>query len=874
MILGLFTNRSHYMAFIVCLIQVAYTNPSDQVIQQPFDTCNCSLTVKDNVSEYARFRELTRPKTIRVIFFNLTIDNKNLQTDHKNHDFYGWVREDAGIAMISLSTDYIATGLNLYAAFTHEQSFNLIESNQGCYARLTNDSQKMHIVFTTLLQFTNLNQGCYGQNCSTICWRRFNREDIFLNHNVSYSCCNRETINPKINVSTCLVPPKQLWYGPAVQIISIILSLLMAATLIDKLFNNFLQELGSYRYFRQESLLTSDQSQTHQLNQLLTNNSHQESIQNSSHQSLLRSSHQMSGAYLRCSICILPNSTNLLQMVKVRILDTLHFQNVNYLYFSDYATKYHWLEINHCIKLLSFIILSGGLGFLSIIVQRNSTLFIVMPRFYQLEKFHNIKELGLIIAVICVPYILILIVAYLKQVWSSDSKKLFNQSHANDQELLSRQTYLTPSNDRQSYHQIKIILVDMKRHLLSLQLFQFIKDLLTFIICLPFCMFGLIGLLRAFFFISELLTFKLKGNLLPKRANWPLAYRLMSVIMTIYSVFFVIFTASLLIGGLQLIIRIFITMTTFIFAFSTNFNVIIVIMIPYSHHIYLLLSAYSNRGPLICHRIIAVKSRIEENIQTILESKQGYLRVNFIIAENNSINNVEFDIPEMLNEEIIKKSIEDCIKRSLRDGYHHAINGTSSIIFHYSRNESDNNKVTVKLLQCGFGCVKCTFDNGYSTLTGIIEAHLQNRDSHYFRTKLTPTYYDIYENGTHQCTGIPAELYDYLKYYTSEISISPLQVAFNILIVTGLFFYYIITFFLVYEFRSISSLNSIIANTSIAYLATTLTLKYFKLFEIKNERIDKILILNITQYRRGYKIFFKRGVEFQPISQMISMAVR
>ncbi|EDV20956.1 uncharacterized protein TRIADDRAFT_60548 [Trichoplax adhaerens] len=776
MTLGLFRNRSlHYVVFVVCLIQAASINSSDQVIQKSFNTSKCSLSVYDDTHHYALFRQKIEAKETKIVYFNLIINGQNLHNDSKNYDFYGWVKDDFSWALISLPVDYIATSLSLYSVFVHRQSLNLIESSRGCYARLTSDSKRKYIIFEALLKFTNSSGGCFGRYCPTIFWRRFNRKQELLHHPIPYSCCNREIVAAKINISTCLILGKQKLTGRMVQIISIIISSLIAVTMLDKLINNFLKELGNYRYCEHKSHLTSDESQDHSLNLLQTNNSHQGLIQEETYQSSPGSSHQIGETYLQRSDSMLPNSTNLTKMVKVL---------------------------------------------------------------------------------------------------TSDSNNSYNQIDDNDQELLTRQMYLTPSYERQSYHQINIILVDMKHHLLSLQLFQFIKDLLTFIICLPFCIFGLIGLLRALLFISEVLTFKLKRNLLPKITNWPLIHPLVLAFMTFYSLFFVFFTASLLACGLQLISRIAITVITFIFAFSSYFNEIIIIVIPYVHFIYLLLSAYSDRGPLICQRIIDVKPRIEENIQTILDSKQGILRVDFIITQTGSINDVEIDTPEMLNEETIKLSIVDYIKRSLRDDHHHAINGTSSIVFQYSYIESDSNKVTVKLLQCGFGCVKCTFNDGHNILKEKIQAHLGNNGSHYFQAKLCQTYYDIYESRTHPCTGIPAELYNYLKYYTPKISISQLQVAFYIFIITGLFVHYIVTFDLVYRFHTFSSLNSSITHASIVYLVSYLSLKSSKILEIDKETIDKILILNITQYRRGYKIFFKRGIEFQPISQTICMAVR
>ncbi|RDD39962.1 hypothetical protein TrispH2_008788 [Trichoplax sp. H2] len=875
MTLGLFRNRSlHYVVFVVCLIQAASINSSDQVIQKSFNTSKCSLSVYDDTHHYALFRQKIEAKETKIVYFNLIINGQNLHNDSKNYDFYGWVKDDFSWALISLPVDYIATSLSLYSVFVHRQSLNLIESSRGCYARLTSDSKRKYIIFEALLKFTNSSGGCFGRYCPTIFWRRFNRKQELLHHPIPYSCCNREIVAAKINISTCLILGKQKLTGRMVQIISIIISSLIAVTMLDKLINNFLKELGNYRYCEHKSHLTSDESQDHSLNLLQTNNSHQGLIQEETYQSSPGSSHQIGETYLQRSDSMLPNSTNLTKMVKVRILDTLHFQNVNYFHFSDYTTNYHWLEISHCIIFLLLVILSSGLGFLSLLLQRNSMHFFFKPRFHKMDKLHDVKDIGFIIAVCCGPYILILSLAHLKQVLTSDSNNSYNQIDDNDQELLTRQMYLTPSYERQSYHQINIILVDMKHHLLSLQLFQFIKDLLTFIICLPFCIFGLIGLLRALLFISEVLTFKLKRNLLPKITNWPLIHPLVLAFMTFYSLFFVFFTASLLACGLQLISRIAITVITFIFAFSSYFNEIIIIVIPYVHFIYLLLSAYSDRGPLICQRIIDVKPRIEENIQTILDSKQGILRVDFIITQTGSINDVEIDTPEMLNEETIKLSIVDYIKRSLRDDHHHAINGISSIVFQYSYIESDSNKVAVKLLQCGFGCVKCTFNDGHNILKEKIQAHLGNNGSHYFQAKLCQTYYDIYESRTHPCTGIPAELYNYLKYYTPKISISQLQVAFYIFIITGLFVHYIVTFDLVYRFHTFSSLNSSITHASIVYLVSYLSLKSSKILEIDKETIDKILILNITQYRRGYKIFFKRGIEFQPISQTICMAVR
>ncbi|RDD39954.1 hypothetical protein TrispH2_008791, partial [Trichoplax sp. H2] len=152
----------------------------------------------------------------------------------------------------------------------------------SCYVRLTSDSERNYIVFAPLLQFTNSSGGCFGRYCPTIFWRRFNRKQELLHHPISYSCCSREIPAPKINISTCLVPRKQKWIVPIVQKIAIIISSLIAATMLDKLISNFLKELDNYRstptnyinvqypaqtklvfsrYCEQKSHLTSDEGQ-------------------------------------------------------------------------------------------------------------------------------------------------------------------------------------------------------------------------------------------------------------------------------------------------------------------------------------------------------------------------------------------------------------------------------------------------------------------------------------------------------------------------------------------------------------------------------------------------------------------------------------
>ena len=174
-------------------------------------------------------------------------------------------------------------------------------------------------------------------------------------------------------------------------------------------------------------------------------------------------------------------------------------------------------------------------------------------------------------------------------------------------------------------------------------------------------------------------------------------------------------------------------------------------------------------------------------------------------------------------------------------------------------------------MQCINGCSQCPFQYGAQPLLNCIQQHLQSKNVDYFKSRLTSVYYTI-ENGPGDShIAIPVQLYQYLRYYLPQISITMGRILFNLIIIAIIMAILVFTAMLDYRTTAFTSLNSVIADFPAIYVTALLSFRNLQVTQLKEEEIDKILLVRILQYRRGYRFFCTKGIHFQPFVQWINM---
>lgn len=203
----------------------------------------CTLTIDNEEMTYLKFKKLTKLNSVSVIFFNTLIGNQAINKDFNSIIYYAWIKNNFGAAILTSPSSFIAMSFSLYTIFTTSINISLIESTQGCYNLSSNDGQK-YIIFEALVNFTKLNGNCNDGNCSTICLRRYSSEDGNFNTKHQASCCQRDTLDPQVNITQCISSKVQLpWYVPWFTIAKILLSVFIAGYTLNKIINWFLDSI-------------------------------------------------------------------------------------------------------------------------------------------------------------------------------------------------------------------------------------------------------------------------------------------------------------------------------------------------------------------------------------------------------------------------------------------------------------------------------------------------------------------------------------------------------------------------------------------------------------------------------------------------------
>ncbi|EDV20959.1 uncharacterized protein TRIADDRAFT_60552 [Trichoplax adhaerens] len=828
-----FISRYIVVTFIWLSWQTAlsYTNqiPSDAI---------CQLSVKDATQAYTKFKDLTKLDWSRVILFNMSIGNRIIPAHNgwRGTYFYAWIKKNLGEAIYTLPTTYIATSLSLYSVFISEYKLSLVESTDGCYDRLPDLESKDYILFKALAEFTGLNRSCSGKNCGTVCQRHFIRNDGNFAHEIYYSCCPSGVPKTEININECFIEKKLEWYVPLMELFSVCLSIILSGAATDKILNWFITE------FERDIEIKS---------------------------------------------------------TRVRVLNECKLEHLGYFYLSDKADSNPWIHIHHAFKYCIFTVICMSAGFISIFVQKFPILFILVPKMYPYITPlipHFIKQIFMVVALISGGGIFFILLADLRQF----CKAKYRLSQQEQPKISQRYRYMSRNSNRQGYFQLFIYINKITHHLRSFHVIGLFNNLVALLFCLLFFIAGRVGTYRSAMFMTEILTIKLRTAFLPTNPSWRVPCYLMSMFYASAAFLYSLVTIGFLWIGLQLVFRVIITVTAFVVAYSVYFSLVIVIVIPYVHYIIQISDAYNKTDRMIRKRIIALKytGAIKRIVGNILQANQGYLEVYVAMAYDDIL----IDLPEMLEDVNIRKYIKIYVEWMNRKPNHQIIDGNSKIIFEYKILQDGN--VKVKLKQCINGCTNCPQAEKINHMLEYIAQYLKNSKIEGFEKKLTQIYYpkevadaddknsnegisndndksdnkdekkDKKKHEDRTCdqpVAIPLELYQYLRYYAPQISISLWRVFFNIIFVSGLFFIFVLTVLLDYKIQTFSSLNSAIAKTPVIYVATILSLKHLKISELTEDEVDEILLTYIVKYRRGYQFFCTEGIHFQPVVQAYRM---
>ncbi|EDV20644.1 uncharacterized protein TRIADDRAFT_60899 [Trichoplax adhaerens] len=213
------------------------------------------------------------------------------------------------------------------------------------------------------------------------------------------------------------------------------------------------------------------------------------------------------------------------------------------------------------------------------------------------------------------------------------------------------------------------------------------------------------------------------------------------------------------------------------------------------------------------------------------------------------------DVPEMLiphKEEIQKK-----LQQIFDSGTIQFDKGTYKIFFHYIRN--DNNKVQVDLppwndhhLYKG-----CIID--LKPLANQIEEYLQNWNIEQFKQNLVKVYDRLGYIDEVECVAIPEGLFNWIRYYSPELSFTVWSVVWKITVSSGIYAALLLAIPAYSHIDSFAGFNAAITKLPVSLVTIIIALKCFQESTVDQEIARKMLLSYLIRYRRGYQFFHEQG---------------
>ncbi|EDV25823.1 uncharacterized protein TRIADDRAFT_55306 [Trichoplax adhaerens] len=549
--------------------------------------------------------------------------------------------------------------------------------------------------------------------------------------------------------------------------------------------------------------------------------------------------------------------------VHIHILNTLRLETIEYFYVQGSSTRACWKHAYYCFFYLILWLALTAFGYAALVMQIYPSAFMIVPEIYGVAIPPSITAATVPAGILHLFATIIIIITHLKQLICLHQPERQDRSR-----LLPQDRYLAPMSAGRTNLQFKNMITDLTKNLLSLKIVVFFNNLIQVLVYLPFFLTKSSTVIPIVIFLTEVLTLRLKYHLLPINSKLKVLNCILAPVLFLIAFCYSVITVFQFWIIFQAFFRIIITVTTFIITYSVYFSVAIVVIIPYLYVVIAYLDDYTEKLHSLPLLIMKLDSAVEQEVDKILNAENGKLIIDFLVGSNNAI---EVDVPEMLKGTVIEITIQNYIRRLVEDHRFEINVGMSQMVLNYRRD--GNTIIEVTLPENENYPILCANSEGKDNLLTEISAHLQNTSIDTHRERLVKTFYDITRINSARYSGIPLELFHYLRYYAPTVSLNLWSVVVNFLIITGLFLTFLLTLLLHSHSWSFTSLTTAAANTPILFIGTTLTLRYFKIPLATEKETSEILLANLIHYRRGYRLFCTRGLEYKPLSKLVKIAL-
>ena len=308
---------------------------------------------------------------------------------------------------------------------------------------------------------------------------------------------------------------------------------------------------------------------------------------------------------------------------------------------------------------------------------------------------------------------------------------------------------------------------------------------------------------------------------------------------------------------LQLLVRVFITSTSFVMSHSNFFSSYLAIGFPFLYFVKQAVGSYSQEKMLLSQIIFDVRDDVEAEIDNFLSCDEGQLIIRFITTDKG----IRVDLPVKLHDlqDFITLKLE-----SLSFDYHAEFRYEEQII-----------EVNYKLLKVDeegnkdYDITFSRFNDQLSDLGDKINQQFKQQGKEELKLKLVQVYYDIKDEVDNEGdVGVPMTIYNYIAYTAPKVATSTWQLMgrlFNITLIGMCFLLAVASF---YNIDQINSLTNAVSGTILSYVTMVVSMNYAASGGIEDHKKRHLVKTHMVNYSLGYRFFFTRGSTFNPCTQM------
>ncbi|RDD39986.1 hypothetical protein TrispH2_008870 [Trichoplax sp. H2] len=782
----------------------------------------CYLHVNHQEITYLQFSRTINDGATRVVYFDILRDHYY----NVNATLYAWVRDNVGEPVFSLPIDYIATSFSLPMVFIDYVQVEFNESTSRCYMQSSQFCQKI-MIMSALAKMTRLDNRCNGTNCGSLCRRHFHfRDQGDLEHN-TYSCCPENSLEKQVDLVKCLQPQQLKPYIPLLRSFTIILGSLISCTVLSAIANRVIKSLGS--------TIT------------VQSNSSPSVEDNGVKESALR---------------------------KMYILSPITRQTSMFNYFKNLMSENQSLQRMHYICYTAIGIIAIIFASLSLTVQTQPLPFVRSLKLVALEIPWTIITFASLLTVYYICSIFFIRI-YLSCIGHNPSSK---QYHYKSRHVRS---YYQNSilNYVDIWHPVQFI-----SQFIRIQMFQRDPSLSNInrsnIIFIMSWMHGFITI--ASIFISLQCIFRM----IISASSFIVAYSLYFsniITITIPFIYYIYITIDAYINRMDKLCgditatlpQVENELTSILETDEGEIEIYFKIdqdqkVVKYtktrkendktngdanitaSNRELQVLKTHTSSSPK--PYLLSMLEDSDDNDKLFADETDG-LHDCGLINELHQAAIGHIDVPEMLiphKEEIQKK-----LQQIFDSGTIQFDKGTYKIFFHYIRN--DNNKIQVDLppwndhhLYKG-----CIID--LKPLANQIEEYLQNWNIEQFKQNLVKVYDRLGYIDEVECVAIPEGLFNWIRYYSPELSFTVWSVVWKITVSSGIYAALLLAIPAYSHIDSFADFNAAITKLPVSLVTIIIALKCFQESTVDQEVARKMLLSYLIRYRRGYQFFHEQG---------------